>query len=113
MPVPYEIIPDGDELFGIGGETFAGFIVESYSITTPANRVDLDDGNGEPLGSTIVPQRREVSLTVQVGPAPGTAPTLGGPTTYAGESILITSVDLTETQADYRRFSLSGYVAIN
>jgi hypothetical protein len=112
MPAPYVIIPDGDELFGIDGATFAGFIVESYSITTPANRVDLDDGNGEPLGSTIVPQRKEVSLTVQVGDST-TAPTLGGPTTYAGESILITSVDLTETQADYRRYSLSGYVKIN
>ena len=112
MPAPYEIIADGDELFGIGGETFQGFIVESYSITTPSNRVDLDDGNGEPLGSTIVPQRQEVSLTVQLG-ATATAPTLGGPTTYAGNSILITSVDLTETQADYRRYSLSGYVKIN
>ena len=112
MPVPYEIIPDGEELFGIGGATFEGFIVESYSITTPANRVDLDDGNGEPLGSTIVPQRKEVSLTVQVGDST-TSPSLGGPVTYAGESILITSVDLTETQADYRRYSLSGYVKIN
>ena len=112
MPIPYEIIPDGQEKFGIEGETFQGFIVESFSLTTPSNRVDLDDGNGEPLGSTIIPQRKEVSLTVQVG-AGGTAPSLGGPTTYAGESILITNVDLTETQAEYRRYSLSGYVKIN
>ena len=106
------IIKDGAELFGISVAEFDDLIVESFSLTTPANRVDLDDGNGEPLGSTIVPQRQEVSLTVQLG-ATATAPTLGGPTTYAGNSILITSVDLTETQADYRRYSLSGYVKIN
>ena len=107
------IIQDGAELFGIATAEFDDLIVESFSLTTPANRVDLDDGNGEPLGSTIVPQRKEVSLTVQVGGSPGTAPALGGPVTYAGESILITSVDLTETQADYRRYSISGFVAIN
>ena len=105
------IIQDGAELFGINEAEFDGMIVESFSLTTPANRVDLDDGNGEPIGSTIVPQREEVSLTVQLG-ASGSAPALGDIITYGSHSIRLTSVDLTETQADYRRFSLSGYISV-
>ena len=106
------IIQDGTELFGINTVEFDGLIVESFSVTTPANRVDLDNGDGEPLGSTIVPQRQEVSLTVQLGDA-GAAPALGDIITYGSYSVRLTSVDLTETQADYRRFSLSGYISIN
>ena len=106
------IIQDGTELFGINDTEFDGLIVESFSVTTPANRVDLDNGDGEPLGSTIVPQRQEVSLTVQLGDS-GAAPALGDVITYSSYSIRLTSVDLTETQADYRRYSLSGYVSIN
>jgi hypothetical protein len=106
------IIQDGTELFGINTTEFDGLIVESFSLTTPANRVDLDNGDGEPLGSTIVPQRQEVSLTVQLG-ATGAAPALGDVITYGSYSVRLTSVDLTETQADYRRYSLSGYISIN
>ena len=106
------IIQDGTELFGINDIEFDGLIVESFSVTTPANRVDLDNGDGEPLGSTIVPQREEVSLTVQLGDS-AAAPALGDVITYGSYSVRLTSVDLTETQADYRRFSLSGYVSIN
>lgn len=106
------ITQDGAQLFAITTPAFNSLIVESYSITTPANRVDLDNGDGEPLGSTIVPQRREVSLTVQVG-ASLAAPVIGTVITYGSADIRLTSVDLTETQADYQRFSLSGYVSIN
>ena len=105
------IIQDGLELFGINEPEFDSLIVESFSLTTPANRVDLDDGDGEPLGSTIVPQRQEVSLTVQLG-ITGAAPDLGDVITYGSYRVRLTSVDLTETQADYRRYSLSGYVSI-
>ena len=105
------IIKDGAELFGISVAEFDDLIVESFSLTTPANRVDLDDGNGEPLGSTIVPQRQEVSLTVQLG-ATGAAPAIGTKIPYDGRQVRLTSVDLTETQADYRRYSLSGYISL-
>jgi hypothetical protein len=106
------ITQDGAQLFAITNPAFDSLIVESYSITTPANRVDLDNGDGEPLGSTIVPQRQEVSLTVQVG-ASLAAPAIGAIIPYGSLDIRLTSVDLTETQADYQRFSLSGYVSIN
>jgi|TARA_A100001015_G_scaffold38058_1_gene41887 hypothetical protein len=106
------IVNDGNQRFAIETAEFDGLIVESYTLTSPANRVDLDDGNGEPLGATVVPQRQEVSLTVQVG---SSAPTIavGDAVTYDGNNILITSVDLNETQADYQRLSISGYVKTN
>jgi hypothetical protein len=106
------IIQDGEQLFGINTPSFDGMIVESFSLSTPANRVDLDDGNGEPLGSTIVPQRQEASLTVQMG-ASEAPPAIGDFVTYGTYTIVVTGIDLTETQADYRRYSISGYEKIN
>jgi len=106
------ITQDGDQLFGINTTEFDSMIVESFTLTTPANRVDLDNGDGEPLGSTIVPQRQEASLTVQVGASEG-AQAIGDTGTYGSFSINVTGVDLNETQADYRRYSISGYVKIN
>ena len=106
------VTPDGDQLFGITTASFDNMIVESFSLTTPSNRVDLDDGNGEPLGSTIVPQRQEASLTVQMGDAED-PPTIGETVVYGVYSVNVTGVDLTETQADYRRYSITGYIQIN
>lgn len=106
------ITQDGDQLFGIDTPTFKSMVVESFSLTTPANRVDLDDGDGEPLGSTVVPQRQEASLTVQMG-ATVAPPAIGESVVYDTITVVVTSVDLTETQADYRRYSISGYVKIN
>ena len=106
------IIQDGDQKFGINTITFDGMIVESFSLTKPANRVDLDTGDGEPLGSTIVAQRQEASLTVQMG-ATESPPAIGDDVTYGTYTIVVTGIDLTETQADYRRYSISGYNKIN
>jgi len=106
------ITQDGDQLFGINTASFDSMIVESFSLSTPANRVDLDNGDGEPLGSTVVPQRQEASLTVQMG-ASEAPPTIGDTVVYGSYSVVVTGVDLTETQADYRRYSISGYVKIN
>lgn len=106
------ITQDGSQEFGISNPTFDGFIVESFSKSFTANRVDLDDGNGEPLGSVTIPGRQEVSLTVQVGSG-NTTPTIGEEITYDGEIIIITDVSIDESSADYTRLSLSGYVKIN
>lgn len=106
------IVSDGTQKFAIENATFDGLVVESYTLTSPSNRVDLNDGNGEPLGATTVPGREEVSLTVQVG---GSSPTLavGDSVTYDGNTIIVTSVDKNETQSDYQRLSVSGYVKTN
>jgi len=111
------VIQDGEQLFGIETKeiTLAGggqYVVESFSLTSPSNRVDLDNGDGEALGSTIVPQRQEASITIQVGDQT-TSPVIGDTASYAGKTIVISGIDRTENQADYRRFTLSGYVKIN
>ena len=106
------VIQDGTQLFGFTTDEFKSMVVESFTLSTPANRVDLDNGEGEPLGATIVPQRQEASLTVQVGDSQS-PPAIGENVTYGSYSILVTSVDLTESQADYQRYSISGYVKTN
>jgi len=105
------VIPDGAQLFAIETPLFSAMVVESFSLTTPANRVDLDNGDGEPLGSTLVPQRQEASLTVQMGDTES-PPAIGTKVSYGSYEIYVTSVDLTEAQADYRRYSITGFVEI-
>lgn len=105
------VTPDGNQKFGIDTPTFSSMIVESFSLSTPSNRVDLDDGDGEPVGSTLVPQRKEASLTVQMG-SQESPPSIGTKVTYGSHSIYVTGVDLNETQADYRRYSITGFVEI-
>lgn len=109
------IAQDGTQAFGISTPTFGDgdFVVESFSKSFSSNRVDLDDGNGEPLGSTVVPGRTEVSLTVQFGPSGATTPTIGSEIVYNAETIVLTEVEVAETQADYVRMNLSGYLKIN
>lgn len=106
------ISSDGTQAFGLSTPTISGFVVESFSRSLTSNRVDLDDGNGEPLGSTTVPGRVEFSATVQVGSG-NTTPTIGAVITYDSETYIITEVSIDETQADYQRLSLSGYERIN
>ena len=106
------ITQDGSEAFGITETTFSGFVVESFSKTSGSNRVDLDDGNGEPIGSTVVPGRVEGTLTVQVGSG-GTEPAIGDEVTYGTVVYIVTEVALTESQADYSRYNLSVYAKIN
>jgi len=110
---------DGSQLFGITTATFGqdNLIVESFSRTEGSNRVDLDDGDGEPIGSTTVPTRVEVSMTCQVGTSLSTDITAGGEISYGSgegsETIIITEAALAENQADYQRWNISGYIKIN
>jgi hypothetical protein len=106
------ILSDGAQAFGLSTASINGFIVESFSKTFTAERVDLNDGNGEPLGSTIIPGRVEFSATVQVGDD-NTTPTIGAEITYNTVTFIVTEVSVEETQADYQRLNLSGYEKIN
>lgn len=103
---------DGTQAFGISTPTFGGFIVESFNKTFTSNRVDLDDGNGEPLGSVTVPGRVEGTLTVQIGSG-NVVPIVGAEITYNGDAYIVTEPAIAETQADYQRLNLSVYKKIN
>lgn len=117
MPLNYPVggrDASGDVAFGFTDGEFgtAKFIVESYSETTPSSRVDLDDGNGKPIGSTVVPGLVEVSLTIQYGPASNDAFDIGDVVDYDGNAVVITSVEVNETQSDYVRMTIGGYKKI-
>lgn len=105
------ITQDGTQAFGISSASFDGLIVESFNKTFTSNRVDIDDGNGEPIGSTTVPGRVEGTLTVQLGN--GSVPSVGAEVTYGGDTYVVTEPALAETQADYQRVNLSVYKKIN
>ena len=104
---------DGSQVFGFTDGKADDFIVESYTETTGSNRVDIDDGNGKPIGSAVVPARIEVSLTVQYGASSNTAFEVGDVLPYDGNNIAITSAEMIEAQSDYVRMSISGYKITN
>lgn len=112
------VTPDGSQKFGISETTINSLVVESFSVSKTGNRIDLNNGDGEPLAAVVTTGRTEVTATVQVGT--GSAPTIGQSITLSsnydssvGQTMIITSVEKTETQADFQRFNLSGYIAIN
>lgn len=110
------IVQDGNQAFGITTTLVTpsdSFVVESFTSNFTSNRVDLDNGNGEPLGSVTVPGRTEISMTAQFGTATNTRPIVGDELTYGAFTIIITEVNINETQADFVRLDLSGYVKIN
>ena len=82
---------DGNQAFGISTPTFSGFIVESYNKTDTSERRDLNDGDGEPLGSATIPGREEFTATVQVGNG-NTTPTVGAEITYGSDTLIIQTV---------------------
>lgn len=111
------ITPDGDQLFGVSETGFASHgVIENFTINLTSNRVDINDSNGEPAGTAILPGRAEFTATLQVT---GAAPDIGDPITLdsgftdLGTDGILTSVELSETAADYQRFSVSGYIKIN
>ena len=111
------IIQDGDQKFGVTEDLSGSFVVESFTLSKNGNRIDLNNGEGEPVGAAITIGRTEVSATIQVGAGTG-LPTLGEDITltsdYDGDTtMVVTSVEKTETAADYQRLNVSGYLKIN
>lgn len=109
---------DGSHKFGIEDSplTIDGdvFISEAMSFSKTANRVDIDDSNGEPIGSTVIPGRIEGSGTLQLdgvnAPAVGKEFTLTG--VYAGDYI-IQDVSETQSQGDYSKVAINFYKKLN
>lgn len=106
------VISDGSQLFGIDA-VYGSFVLESYSRNQTSTRVDLNNSDGTPLGATTVPNRIEVDATIQVGATATAIPDVGDEITLATEAVILTDVTLNETQADYQRFTISGYVKSN
>jgi hypothetical protein len=110
------VISDGGQKFGITTTLVSpsdSFVVESFTENFTSNRVDLDNGSGEPLGSVTGAGRTEISMTAQFGASSNAVPTVGDTVTYGGRSIILTDVTVNEAQADFVRLDLAGYVKTN
>lgn len=117
------ITSDGTQSFGIQDSPVTinsvTYVCESASFTYAGNRVDINDSNGEPLGSTTVPQRVEGTATLQYAAASTANPEIGhemvtsstngrNNTTY-----IITEVGDSQTQGDYAKCNISFYKKLN
>ena len=120
------ITQDGSQSFGIQDSPVTinsiAYVCESMSFTYGANRVDLNDSNGEPLGSVLVPNRVEGSATLQylsdttsTAPNPTIGQELVTATTNArnNSTYVITEVGDAQSQGDYAKCSISFYEKIN
>lgn len=120
------ITSDGTQSFGIQDSPVTinsiTYVLEGASFTRSGNRVDIDDSNGEPIGSTIVPQRIEGSATLQYPTDSDTTapnPTIGQEfvtNTTDGrnnDTFVITEVGDAQSQGDYAKCSISFYAKLN
>jgi len=120
------ITSDGTQSFGIQDSPVTinsiAYILEGASFTYGSNRVDIDDSNGEALGSTIVPNRVEGTATLQYSTdtavtAPN--PSLGHEMVTAvtngrnNATYILTEVGDAQSQGDYAKCSISFYEKIN
>mgnify|MGYP004452050721 CR=1 FL=1 len=117
------ITSDGTQYFGIeaspvtvGGNTY---ILESFAFNFTATRADLQDSSGEPVGSTIIPGRVEVSGTLQMAANTTPANLIGQTMTldltnsdYDGD-YLLQDCSVAESAGDYAKLTVNGYRKIN
>ena len=120
------ITQDGTQSFGIQDSPVTinsiTYVVESMSFTYGANRVDLNDSNGEPTGTVLIPSRVEGSATLQystdssaTAPNPSIGHEIVTSTTNArnNSTYVITEVGDAQSQGDYAKCSVSFYEKIN
>ena len=118
------IIRDGNQAFGLAQQAINqqknnpdyDMPLEAINFTQTGTRVDLNNGNGEPIGSVTVPNREEFSATVKVpkvSDVPITALHVGNIYTVNSKKVILTEVAFQEASSDYQVFSISGYVRTN
>jgi hypothetical protein len=120
------ITSDGTQSFGIQDSPVTinsiAYILEGASFTYGSNRVDIDDSNGEGLGSTIVPNRVEGTATLQYS----TDSSVTAPNPSLGQEMVtsvtngrnngtyvLTEVGDSQSQGDYAKCSISFYKKLN
>ena len=117
------ITSDGTQSFGIDASPVTinsvTYVLEGLSVNHTGTRADINDSNGEPLGSTIIPGRREISGTIQLA-TNSTASNvrqqemvLGTSDSDINGTYLITDCSATYSQGDYVKVAINGYQKIN
>ena len=117
------ITSDGTQSFGIEASPVTinsvTYVVEGLSINHTGSRADLDDSNGEPLGSTLKPGRREISGTLQLA-ANTTASNVRGKEMVLSVTdsdingtYIISDCSATYSQGEYVKIAINGWQKIN
>ena len=115
------ITSDGTQAFGIESSPLTinsvVYVAEGLTFNFTGSRADINDSNGEPLGSTVIPGRVEVSGTIQLATS-STANDVRGQTfvlsgTRADGTYLLVDCSEAQTQGDYVKVSFNGYKKIN
>ena len=117
------ITSDGTQSFGIQDSPVTinsvTYVCESTSFTYGSNRVDVNDANGEPLGSVIVPNRVEGSATLQYAAGTTANPIIGQEMVASSTNgrnnmtYIITEVGDAQSAGDYAKYGISFYEKIN
>lgn len=117
------ISSDGTQQFGIDASPVTinavVYVCESMNFSFTGTRADINDSNGEPLGSTVIPGRIEVSGTLQL--AAGTTVSdvrqqsmvLTATNGSTSGTYLIVDCSEAQSQGDYRKVAFNGYKQIN
>ena len=115
------ITSDGTQAFGIESSPVTinsvVYVMEGLTFNYTGARADINDSNGEPLGSTVIPGRVETSGTIQLATS-STAVDVRGQTfvlsgTRDDGTYLIVDCSEAQTQGDYVKVSFNGYKKIN
>tara|TARA_R110002020_G_scaffold57231_2_gene157700 strand:- start:2627 stop:2986 length:360 start_codon:yes stop_codon:yes gene_type:complete len=117
------ITQDGTQAFGIDASPVTidavTYVAEGLSFNYSASRSDINDSNGEPLGSVVVPQRLECSGTLQLA-QDTTNPDLRGKTFTitatngaSDGTYLIVDSSEAQTAGDYAKVSFNAYKKLN
>lgn len=120
------ITSDGTQSFGIQDSPVTinsiTYVLENANFTYGSSRVDINDSNGEPLGSTIVPNRVEGTATLQYAtdsavtapnPALGEVMVLDATNGRNNGNYVLTEVGDAQSQGDYGKMSISFYEQVN
>tara|TARA_R100001163_G_C5062024_1_gene199020 strand:+ start:2207 stop:2566 length:360 start_codon:yes stop_codon:yes gene_type:complete len=117
------ITSDGTQAFGIESSPVTinavTYVAESLSFSYSGTRADINDSNGEPLGSTVIPGRLECSGTLQLSSTSVVSDVRGLEFTITSGSGSSTGtyliVDASEafSQGDYVKMSFNAYKKLN
>jgi len=117
------ITSDGTQSFGIESSPLTinsvTYVAEGLNFNFTGSRVDINDSNGEPLGSTVIPGRRECTGTLQLA-ANTTASkvrqhefVISATNSDLDGTYLITECSEAQTQGDYVKVSFTAYQKVN
>jgi hypothetical protein len=117
------ITQDGTQAFGIDASPItidgATFVAEGMSFNYAANRSDINDSNGEPLGSVVIPQRLECSGTLQLATDTTDSDlrskefTITSTNGDSDGTFIIVDCSEAQTAGDYVKVSFNAYKKLN